>query len=121
MRRGRAPNMIRAIAHPPAALAGYSSFDAALAGGKLSAELRGRIAIAVVTANDCNTCLAAHTHFGRREGVPEKELAAARDGHSADSATAAALRFTLVAPRGIGHVPKAEQAAMRAAGFGTRH
>ena len=118
VRLGRVPNMIRALAHSPAALAGYSGFHAALAGGVLSAELRERIAIAVATANDCRTCLAAHTHFGRHEGIPEQELAAARDGRSADPAIAAALRFALIALRGIGHVPEAEQAAIRAAGFG---
>ena len=117
-RRGRVPNMIRALAHSPAALAGYNSFHAALAGGVLSAALRERIAIAVATANECDTCLAAHTHFGRGEGIPDKELAAARDGRSADPATAAALRFALVALRGIGHVSEAEQMAVRAAGFG---
>lgn len=116
-RRGRVPNMIRALANSPAALAGYTGFHAALAGGVLSAGLRERIAIAVAAANDCHTCLAAHTHFGRCEGIPEEELAAARDGRSADPATAAALRFALVALRGIGHVPEAEQAAVRAAGF----
>ena len=116
--RGIVPNMIRAPAHSPAALAGYTSFHAALGGGVLSAGLRERIGIAVAVANDCHPRLAAHSHFGRTEGVSEQELVAARDGHSADPATAAALRFALIALRGIGHVPEADQAAVRAAGFG---
>lgn len=109
-RRGRVPHMIRALGHSPAALAGYSGFHAALAGGVLSAGLRERIAIAVAAANGCATCLAAHTHFGRGEGIPEEELAAARDGRSADPVAAAALRFALAVMRGIGHVPEEELA-----------
>jgi AhpD family alkylhydroperoxidase len=117
-RRGRVPHMIRALGHSPAALAGYSGFHAALGGGVLSAGLRERIAIAVAAANDCRTCLAAHTHFGRGEGVSEQELAAAREGRSADPATEAALRFALAAMRGVGHVPPETVQAARAAGFG---
>jgi uncharacterized peroxidase-related enzyme len=116
-RRGRVPHMIRALGHSPAALAGYSAFHASLAGGVLSAGLRERIAIAVAAANDCQTCLAAHTYFGRGEGVEEQELLAARDGRSADPATEAALRFALAAMRGVGHVSAEELAAVRAAGF----
>jgi uncharacterized peroxidase-related enzyme len=116
-RRGGVPNMVRALAHSPAALAGYSRFLSALAGGVLSAALRERIGIAVARVNDCHTCLAAHTHYGRREGISEEELAAAREGRSSDPATAAALRFALLALRGVGHVSEAEQAAARAAGF----
>lgn len=117
VRRGRVPHMIRALANSPAALAGYSGFHAALAGGVLSPGLRERIAIAVAAANDCQTCLAAHSHFGRSEGVPEAELAAARDGLSDDPSTAAALSFALAAMKGIGHVPDDVVAAARAAGF----
>jgi uncharacterized peroxidase-related enzyme len=117
-RRGRVPHMIRALAHSPAALAGYSGFHAALAGGVLSAVLRERIAIAVAHANHCRTCLAAHMHFGRAEHIPEVELAAARDGRSADPTTEAALRFALAAMHGIGHVPDDVTKAAREAGFG---
>jgi AhpD family alkylhydroperoxidase len=45
----------------------------------LPAALRERIAIAVAEANACGVCLAAHTHFGRNEGLPEIELSQARD------------------------------------------
>ena len=116
-RRGRVPHMIRALGHSPAALAGYSGFHAALAGGVLSAGLRERIAIAVAAANDCQTCLAAHTHFGRGEGIPEADLLAARDATSSYAGAAAALGFAMAVMRGIGHVSDAELAAVRAAGF----
>lgn len=116
-RRGRVPHMIRALANSPAALAGYSGWHAALAGGVLSPALRERIAIAVAAVNGCATCLAAHTHFGRQEGIAEAELLAAQDGASADPATEAALAFALAAMRGVGHVPEDVEQAARASGF----
>lgn len=116
-RRGRVPNMISALANSPAALAGYTSFHAALAGGELSAELRERIAIAVAEANGCRTCLAAHTQFGRVEGIPDHELEAARTGRSDDSRSAAALRFALAVMRSIGHVADDDIVTVRSAGF----
>ena len=116
-RRGRVPHMIRALGHSPAALSAYMGFGAAMAQAELPAALRERIAIAVAEANGCRTCRAAHTHFGRGEGIPEDELLAARAATSADARAAAALAFAMVVMRGIGHVSDAELAAIRAAGF----
>jgi AhpD family alkylhydroperoxidase len=74
-------------------------------------------AIAVAEANGCRTCLAAHTHFGRGEGIPEADLLAAREATSSDPGVAAALSFAMAVMRGIGHVSDTELAAVRAAGF----
>ena len=110
--------MVRVLANSPAALGAYFSFGAALGNGVLPAALRERIAIAVAEANGCRTCLAAHTQFGREEGLADDELAAARVAGSADPATRTALRFALAVMRGIGHVSDAELAEINAAGFG---
>ena len=45
--RGRVPNMVRLMANSPAALGGYVSFAAALAGSALAAEIRDLIAVLV--------------------------------------------------------------------------
>lgn len=116
-KRGRVPAMIRALGRSPAALSAYTAFGAAMAQAELPAALRERIAIAVAEANGCRTCLAAHTHFGRGEGIPEAELRAARDATSADAGTAAALAFAMTVMRGTGHATDEELAAVRAAGF----
>jgi uncharacterized peroxidase-related enzyme len=116
-KRGRVPAMVRVLANTPAALSGYFSFHAALGNGVLEPGLREQIAIAVAEANGCDTCLAAHTAFGREEGLPEAELDAARDAGSADPATYAALRFAIAVMRAVGHVSDAQLAEIRAAGF----
>jgi uncharacterized peroxidase-related enzyme len=116
-KRGRVPKMIRALGHSPAALSAYTAFGAAMGQAELPAALRERIAIAVAEANGCRTCMAAHTHFGRGEGIPEADLLAARDATSSDAGAAAALGFAMAVMRGIGHVSDAELAAVRAAGF----
>lgn len=117
-KRGRAPSMMCVLANSPAAAGAYVSFGNALGQGVLPAALRERVAIAVASVNHCETCLAAHTHFGRGEGIPEAELDAARQGESADPRFALALRFALEVLRSTGHVPDALLAEMRAAGFG---
>ncbi len=117
VKRGSVSNMMRVMANSPAVFDGYLSFGKALGSGVLPAVLRERIAIAVAEANACGVCLAAHTHFGRNEGLPETELLSARDAESADSTAAAALRFALSVMRTIGHVSDAELDEVKAAGF----
>lgn len=116
-KRGRVPAMVRVLANAPAALSGYFGLHAALASGVLDPALREQIAIAVAEANGCDTCLAAHTAFGRQEGLSDAELDGARDARSVDPATTVALHFALAVMRTVGHVSDAELAAMRDAGF----
>jgi uncharacterized peroxidase-related enzyme len=117
-RRGRVTTMVRVLANSPAALNAYFSFNSAMAGCTLPAALRERIAIAVAQANGCETCLAAHTAFGKEEGIPDEELSLARRADSSVSQDAAALRFALQVLKTCGRVSDEELAAVRAAGFG---
>lgn len=96
-RRGRVTHMVRVLANSPAATNAFFSFNAALASSPMTADLKERIAIAVAQANDCQTCLAAHTEFGRVEGIPEHELDAARRGRSENATDDAVLGFALTA------------------------
>jgi uncharacterized peroxidase-related enzyme len=114
---GFVPELMRVLAHSPAALAGYLALRDALARGVLPVRLREQIGIAVAATNGCDACLVSHTRYGREAGLADDELAAARRVTSADPASAAALGFarTLLATRG--HVSDAEIAAVRAAGF----
>ena len=116
-KRGSVSHMMRVMANSPAMLGGYLGFGAALDNGVLPVALRERIAIAVAEANACGVCLAAHTDFGRNEGLSDIELSAARDAESADPATAAALRFALAVMRSVGHVSDAALDEVKAAGF----
>ena len=66
---GMAPNIIRTLAHAPAALNAYLSMSQALAGGALSAAEREEVALAVAQANGCGYCLSAHSLMAKGAGV----------------------------------------------------
>lgn len=114
---GQLPNMFRVAAHSPAALQSLWGSFAALAGGVLPVTLRERIALAISARNACDYCLDVHTRLGRRAGLPEDELTAARQGESADPPAALALAFALKLLAERGAVSADDIAAMRAAGF----
>lgn len=73
---GMAPNIIRTLAHAPAALDAYLSMSPAVAGGALSAGEREEVALVVAQANGCGYCLSAHSLMAQGAGVsPDKQLA----------------------------------------------
>jgi uncharacterized peroxidase-related enzyme len=114
---GFVPNLMRAAANSPAALAGYLNLSGQLAGGTLDAQTRERIALAVAQENGCTYCLAAHSAIGTSVGLDPDEIRRARMGSSRDSkaAAAVALATALVVERG--HVPAAAVDAARSAGL----
>jgi len=99
---GRLPNVFKAMANSSAALAAYLSMGKALEGGRLTAQLREQIALAVAEANGCRYCLAAHSAVGRSLGLSKDEMMHNRRAQSTDPSVGAALTFvkTLVAKRG---------------------
>jgi AhpD family alkylhydroperoxidase len=90
---GAVPNLMRTLAHSPAALQAYLAFCAALAGSRLSARLREQLALAVAGANGCEYCAAAHAFLGGRLGVSASEARANLGGAAADPNVEAALEF----------------------------
>ncbi len=114
---GFVPELMRVLAHSPAALAGYLSLRDALAAGLLPPRLREQIGIAVAAINDCDVCLASHMRYGRQAGLADDEIEAARCGTSVDPASAAALGFAGILLDTHGHVSDADIAAVRGAGF----
>ena len=114
---GVTPNMMRALAHSPAALESCLTFSKTLGGGRLGPALGEQIALAVAGANGCEYCASAHTLLASKAGVGKGEAAENLEGRSGDAKTGAALRFarSLVAKRGF--VDDAEVEAVRAAGF----
>ena len=73
---GMIPNLMRTLAHSPAALEAYLAFGKALGGGRLGASLREQIALAVAGANSCRYCASAHTAVGKMLKLDGKELSA---------------------------------------------
>lgn len=114
---GTVPNMFRAAANSPAALASMWGSFGALGTGTLPARLTEQVAIAIADRNACDYCLSAHTALGRKAGASIAELTAARTGQSADSRTAAALAFALRVVERRGAIGAADVDAVRAAGF----
>ena len=115
---GVTPNLMKLTGHSPAALEGYLSLNGALAKGKLNVQLRERIALTIAEYNGCNYCLSAHDYLGRNVAkITGEEIAAARDGHSADARIQAALQFALRVAQSRGRVSDAEVATLRLAGF----
>lgn len=116
---GSVPNLFRIVANSPAALEGYLGLSGALGKGSLDARTRERIALVVAELNRCDYCLAAHTYLGEHVAkLDAGELAANRDGASADPKATAALRFATRLVQERGHVVDADVAAVRAAGYG---
>jgi len=114
---GVVPNMFKAVANSPAALASMWGSFGALGGGTLGAKLGEQLAVAVANANDCHYCLAAHTALGRKAGATASEMAGAQVGVSSDPRTQAALTFALKVANDRAAVSDADVAALKAAGF----
>ena len=114
---GVVPNMFKAVANSPVALASMWGAFGALGGGKLGARLGEEIAVAIANANACEYCLAAHTLLGCKAGASPQEMADAQVGRSADPRTQAALTFALKVVRDRAAVGDADIAALKAAGF----
>jgi uncharacterized peroxidase-related enzyme len=114
---GRVPNLMKALANSPAALQSYLAFHGALGKGQLDLRTRERIALAIGEANACQYCVSAHTALGNRAGLDESEIAAAREGWSADPRGDAAVKFALALMEHRGEATAAEFNALREAGF----
>lgn len=111
------PNMIRLLGNSPAILGAYLGFNEAFEITKMTPKLRGLITVAVSEVNGCDYTLSTAFALGRREGLGEEELEAARRAEAGDSKTAAALRFAASTVHQRGHVSAAALEELRGAGF----
>ena len=114
---GATPNMFRAAANSPAALASMWGSFGALGKGSLPARLTEQVAVAIAERNRCEYCLAAHTLLGKNAGASGQEMADAQAGRSADPATAAALAFALKVVDRRADISDADITTLRDAGF----
>jgi uncharacterized peroxidase-related enzyme len=106
------------VSNSPAALEGYLTLSGALNKGKLPAQTRERIALAVAEINGCSYCLSAHTYLGKTLAkLDDAEITANRSGASNDPKADAAVRFAAKVARERGHVSEADVRAVRAAGY----
>lgn len=61
---GITPNLMKTLAHSPAALEAYLEFNEKLSHGVLRSKFREQLSIAVAQANSCEYCLSAHSTIG---------------------------------------------------------
>lgn len=114
---GMVPNMFKAVANSPAALASMWGSFGALSQGRLGAKLGEQIAVAIADRNNCNYCLAAHTMLGKKAGASTAEMTAAQNGQSSDPRTAAILAFVQKVVESRAEVSAADVKALRIAGL----
>ena len=68
--------------------------------------------------NGCDYCLSAHSYLAKNLAkLSEAEIAANRDGGSADPKADAAVRFAVELVNARGHVSEAEVQAVKQAGY----
>lgn len=114
---GATPNMFKAVANSPAALAAMWGCFGALGKGTLGPRLGELLAVAVAEQNKCDYCLAAHTALGQGAGLSVQQLAAAQDGRSDDPKVLAALDFARKLVRERGQVDDDDLRRLRGAGY----
>jgi len=115
---GLVPNLFRLVSNSPAALEGYVNLMGSLNKGKLPAQTRERIALAVAEINGCDYCLSAHTYLGKNLAkLEDAEIAANRSGASTDPKADAAVRFAAKVVRERGHVGEDDLRTLTAAGY----
>ncbi|HRK32708.1 MAG TPA: carboxymuconolactone decarboxylase family protein [Tepidisphaeraceae bacterium] len=113
---GVVPNMMRTMAHAPSVLESYLNFSGALAKSSLDGKTREAMALAVGQANKCQYCVSAHTLLGKKAGLDEAAVAAARAGEASDPKLAALLRLAMAINNKQGNVTDADVTAARSAG-----
>ncbi|NIY92336.1 carboxymuconolactone decarboxylase family protein [Vibrio diazotrophicus] len=115
---GSVPNLFRIVATSPETLEGYLGLNGSLAKGKLTAQTRERIALAVAEVNGCDYCLAAHQYLGSNLAkLSADEIAANRKGTSEDGKAAVAVQFARKVTINRGKVTDGDFEIVRSAGY----
>lgn len=109
---GRLPNLYRAMANSPHALAAYLAFRGELQNGGLDSGMQERIALLVAQLNACDYCIAAHNFRGQKLGLAPAELNDVRLGRSSAPKIHAALTFVAALHEGRGQVEAELQDAL---------
>jgi AhpD family alkylhydroperoxidase len=117
---GRVPTMIRLMGASPAVLDAYLHFNHALEQTTLSPKTRALITVAIAELNGCDYTLSLGMALGKRQGVPEDELDAARSGRANDAKTRNTLEFATNVVRRAGRVPRANVERLLHNGFSSQ-
>jgi len=117
---GFIPNMFRALANSPSTLNGFAAFLDANDGGTLSPAERQIVQLTASIENQGEYCVAGHSTFAEKIGMPREIIVAIRDGRQlGDERYQALADFTRALVRNRGHVTEADVTAFEASGFRT--
>lgn len=119
--KGKHLNIFKGMANSPAGLQAYLGMAGALGEGKLSAAEREIVALVTGQHNDCEYCLAAHTHIGKGAGLTETQTLEARRGEMANAKLNALTSFTKALLDKAGHATEADLRAFKSAGYTDEH
>jgi len=113
---GGVPNFLKVFANSPAALQAFLGLHGIASAGSLDPLDRERIALTLAQQNGCQYCVSAHTAIGRKTGLSDEEMAAAREGTSDDPVSAAILKFARSLMARHGEISALELTEVRSAG-----
>ena len=117
---GFTPNMFGALANSPSTLNGFAALVEANDGGTLSPAERQIVQITASMENQGEYCVAGHSTFAARIGMPLETIMAIREYRSLpDKRYQGLVDFTRALVRNRGHVTNDDKAAFEASGFGT--
>lgn len=116
-RMGKVVNIFQGMANSPAGLRAYLTMSAALSEGELSPQDREAIYLAVSESNGCHYCVSAHSMLGKRAGMTDQSLLAARRFQSTDGGQQALLAFVRRVIDTKGYVADEDLAAVRRSGY----
>ncbi|MEQ8318150.1 MAG: carboxymuconolactone decarboxylase family protein [Phycisphaerales bacterium] len=115
--KGKHLNIFKGMANSPAGLQAYLGMSGALAEGSLTAAEREIVALVTAQQNDCEYCLAAHTHIGKGAGLSEAQTIAARRGDLDDAKLGALVTFTRSLLEKKGFADEGDLRAFKDAGY----
>ena len=115
---GFVPNLFATLAQQPGVVEAFVALDTAVSNSSLTAIERQVVQMAASVTNVGRYCVAGHTLFGRKIGVPEPVIKAIRSANSVDDTRLDALQtFVRRLIQARGHVAAEETAEFIQAGF----
>ncbi|HET6647398.1 MAG TPA: carboxymuconolactone decarboxylase family protein [Pyrinomonadaceae bacterium] len=115
---GFIPNLAATMAESPYLLEAFTSLRAINGRGAFTPVEREAIALAVSFENNCTYCMAAHSTFARKNGIPEEDLRLLRAGKSpSDPRLQAIIALARQIVRSKGHLASEDIQRFLKAGF----
>ena len=112
----RVPNMLGILGHSPTILGNYLKFTDAF-NNQLPERLRDLITITIAQITGSDYLLSFAHVLGKREGLTDEQMNAARRGESSHVKTAAVLQFAAKAAREHGRVSEGDLLSVLEAGY----